>query len=257
MVDGWREVVLPASVVLSLIGVTVLLLWRRHPGGFLGAWIFVILAPTSSFFPIDDVIFEHRMYLPLAGVIVLAVMAVYEGLSACRSPSGRALVWARWIAMVFVASYIALTMLRNVDYRSERSLWSDVVRKQPDNLRARNDLAVAFCEQGDFEKANVHFDYVLRKTEGTTSKRVKKRMPYAIANNSPQFNRCRAFANRGVMESVRGRLDMAISNFVAAVEVYPYESDVLLKLRHTLLRTGIPPDKVDDEIHRLIRQEGN
>ena len=32
--------------------------------GFLGVWLFVILAPTSSFVPIKDAAFEHRMYLP-------------------------------------------------------------------------------------------------------------------------------------------------------------------------------------------------
>ena len=42
--------------------------------GFLGAWFFVILAPSSSVVPVaGQTIAEHRMYLPLAAVIVLAL----------------------------------------------------------------------------------------------------------------------------------------------------------------------------------------
>ena len=34
-------------------------------------WFFIILSPTSSFIPIIDVIFEHRLYLASAGVFLL------------------------------------------------------------------------------------------------------------------------------------------------------------------------------------------
>ncbi len=39
-------------------------------------WFFLILAPTSSFFPIADVIFEHRLYLSTLGFAVILVVAV-------------------------------------------------------------------------------------------------------------------------------------------------------------------------------------
>ena len=39
-------------------------------------WFFIILSPTSSFIPIIDVIFEHRLYLASLGFFVVLVMAV-------------------------------------------------------------------------------------------------------------------------------------------------------------------------------------
>src|SRR4029077_4106382 len=39
-------------------------------------WFFVTLAPTSRIVPISDVIFEHRLYLPLAGVCLSFPLAV-------------------------------------------------------------------------------------------------------------------------------------------------------------------------------------
>src|SRR4029077_5280746 len=44
--------------------------------GFLGAWFFLTLAPTSSFVPIaTEVGAERRMYVPLMALAVLAVLA--------------------------------------------------------------------------------------------------------------------------------------------------------------------------------------
>ncbi|MBE9529318.1 MAG: hypothetical protein IME99_08785 [Proteobacteria bacterium] len=42
-------------------------------------WFFIILSPTSSFVPIRDVIYEHRLYLPSVGFFLVVVLIV-EGL---------------------------------------------------------------------------------------------------------------------------------------------------------------------------------
>ena len=66
------------KVALYAVGVVVLAvavgvaLWRRPVPGFLGAWFFVILAPTSVIPGRIQMIVEHRMYLPLAAVSALA-----------------------------------------------------------------------------------------------------------------------------------------------------------------------------------------
>ncbi len=46
---------------------------------FGAAWFYITLSPVQSFVPILDVIFEHRMYLPSIGLIMVFV-AGYEGL---------------------------------------------------------------------------------------------------------------------------------------------------------------------------------
>src|SRR5262249_10497564 len=59
-----------ASIVF-LLALLSLAWWlrRRQPVlAFSILWFFVTLSPTSSVVPIADVIFEHRLYLPLAGV---------------------------------------------------------------------------------------------------------------------------------------------------------------------------------------------
>jgi protein O-mannosyl-transferase len=71
--------VLPyALFVVALIGTTIVA-WRRWPAvAWLGILFFAVLSPTSSIVPGNrQTLAEHRMYLPLAVVIVLAVCGVY------------------------------------------------------------------------------------------------------------------------------------------------------------------------------------
>ncbi len=69
---------LPGAIVVAiLLAATLWALVRKPMWGFLGAWFFLMLAPTSSFMPIRDLAFEHRMYLPLAAVVALAVVAAH------------------------------------------------------------------------------------------------------------------------------------------------------------------------------------
>ncbi len=51
--------------------------WTLIPFGF--AWFYIALSPTQSFVPILDVIFEHRVYLPSIGIILVIVMTI-EGI---------------------------------------------------------------------------------------------------------------------------------------------------------------------------------
>ena len=84
--------VAPSAIVLAalLAGVAFALV-RRPAVGFLGVAFFAILAPSSSVVPVaTQVMAEHRMYLPLAPVVVLAVIGFYRGLLALLGTGGGA-----------------------------------------------------------------------------------------------------------------------------------------------------------------------
>ncbi len=136
---------LPGLVVLGgLLAGTVWAL-RRHPAlGFPGVWFFLILAPTSSVIPIADVVVEHRMYLPLAAVVVLLVMGCFalgKRLWGSRPVPNQVFDWGTaGVAIVLLAS---LTIQRNVDFRSPFAIWLDTAQKCPNNPRAHNNLGNA------------------------------------------------------------------------------------------------------------------
>lgn len=147
-----RDVLPQGLLLLALLGATVYALVRRPMLGFLGAWFFIILGPSSSFIPlVAQTMAEHRMYLPLLTVIVLAVIGVH------RAFGGRA-VWA-WLVPV-VALTVA-TVKRNEVYATELGLWRDTAQKRPTNPRAHLCVGLALMKNGQSDEAFAAFLEVL------------------------------------------------------------------------------------------------
>src|SRR5215469_4475262 len=68
-----------AALLLALFGATLIALAWYPPWGFLGAWFFLLLMPTSSVLPLaTQTVAEHRMYLPLAAIITVVVVGVWH-----------------------------------------------------------------------------------------------------------------------------------------------------------------------------------
>ena len=134
--------VLPGMIVVcGLAAATVYALKIRPRLGFLGVWFFLILAPTSSVLPVADIAFEHRMYLPLAAIVTLAVLAGHAGVKrafdALRWPANCLSAVFFSLAALIVFALAAMTWQRNKDYESEFSIWLDTTHKAPANPHAQ------------------------------------------------------------------------------------------------------------------------
>jgi tetratricopeptide (TPR) repeat protein len=142
---AWSEYV-PQTLALAALGSgTLVALVRASWIGFAGAWFFVILAPTSSFVPIEDAAFEHRMYLSLAAIVLLAVLLV-ERLCHALAP-GRALLPGA-LLLLSAGAAATLTVRRNQDYRSSRRMWETVVARAPHNPRGYEGLGWSLVDEG-------------------------------------------------------------------------------------------------------------
>lgn len=146
-----------ALFVVLLLGATAFALWRRPMLGFLGAWMFVTLAPTSSIVPIaTEVGAERRMYLPLAALVTLAVIG---GAMAVRYFDGvRLLDRRRAAAAVLGIVALALgtaTALRNREYASALGMAQTVVDRWPTGF-AHTMLGTALAIAGRHDEAIAH-----------------------------------------------------------------------------------------------------
>ena len=248
--SGMTEI-LPPFLFLLVLGLATLWgLKKRHPGGYLGAWFFVVLAPTSTVLPLQDMAFEYRMYLPLAAEIVFIVAAATQLLLMLFGRDRRLFrVAALSLLLLVSALLLAVTVRRNLDYRSEERMWRDVVAKAPDNLRARNDLAVALSEKNEVAEAMIHYRYVLERTEATVEP-IRARV--ALEANSDEFNRVKALANMALLAFKQGRIDESIELYTEALMIWPYSENVYLKLRKAMMAQGVPESKVDQEIRLRV-----
>jgi hypothetical protein len=113
--------------------------WRRsRPLGFLLLTALLVLAPSSTLLPLQDIIFEHRFYLPLACLLTALFGSAFLVFGA--SP-GQAGVKAFIIACLLALPLSWLTMSRNLDYTSASRMHAVDTENHPDNPRAWYALA--------------------------------------------------------------------------------------------------------------------
>jgi Flp pilus assembly protein TadD len=197
--------VLPSAVlVLALLLSTLWAFHRRRPVAFLGAWAFLILAPTSSVWPLlTELAAERRMYLPLAAVIALVVVGGHAGLGAvwrrlAWPPGARRLLEVA-VLVAIVATLGHLTGRRNEDYKSAVSFWTHVVSNRPSNARAHNHLGNYLFHQGKADEALRHL-----------SEAVRLRPNYAAAHN-----------NLGIVLASQGKSAEAMAQYSEAIRLIP------------------------------------
>ncbi|MCK5849485.1 MAG: hypothetical protein KAH23_01120 [Kiritimatiellae bacterium] len=223
-------VILCAVLLFLLLAASVWLCACRNGLGFAGLFFFVVLAPSSSFIPVADYAFDHRMYLPLAGVVVVFVFAGYEVLR------NRVRPWSLAVCVcVLIVVLAGMTYQRNEDFQSEETMWRDVVEKSSHNLRARNDLAVALSENGKASEAIAEYRAVLAGIPESVKERFRRGegvMRGIVPANSYQHNYFRAHANLGLLKyNVLGDKASAVEHYRAALMVYPHHEGVRAKLR--------------------------
>ncbi len=120
---------------------------RRAPLVAFGVLLFfVVLAPTSSFFPILDYVTERRLYIPSVGFF----LAVVPALLCALRPSARV---AGAVLAAVVAVYSFSTYERSKVWGDEVSLWRDTVEKSPRKYRPWTWLGKVHNERGDYIRA--------------------------------------------------------------------------------------------------------
>ncbi len=157
LAQTWRQALPGLCSIGALVLFSLWALIRKPWLGFLAMFFFLILAPTSSVVPINDLAVEHRMYLPLAPVIILTVLAVYR--LGARPRLTRLLetrlggILALFLVLGAPAALGTLTYLRNVDYKNPLNIWQDSVAKAPTNPRARYNYAFHLAEKKYYDEA--------------------------------------------------------------------------------------------------------
>jgi tetratricopeptide (TPR) repeat protein len=244
----------PAVIVAGLVGLTGWALLKRSAWGFVGAWFFLILAPTSSFVPVLDAAFEHRMYLPLAAV---ATGVVAAGWVVGREIAHRKIISLRTSrliggALVIFAGFALgiLTSDRNRDYRSALAIWEDTAAKAPENGRAQYNLGMTLVACGRSDAAIASFAKAVELTPRHAeahnglgnvlfnSGQVAAAIEHyrAALEIRPDF--AEAHNNLGLALAQEGLYDEAITHFQKAMALKPDFADACRNLLVALSKKG-------------------
>jgi tetratricopeptide (TPR) repeat protein len=207
-----------ALVLAPLVAGTAIALRRRPAAGFAACWFFLILAPTSSIVPLTgQAMADHRLYLPLAGVVAFAVLGGY-------ALAGRGI----WPVVAVVAAALGLASAdRNRDYSSEWTIWSDTAAKCPDSPRAHNNLGGALLHLNRPE--------MLPQAKAELELALRLKPDYAEAH-----------VNLGdVLEKTPGRLNDAIAQYEEALRLKPDVAEAHNNLANALAAT---PERLPEAV---------
>jgi tetratricopeptide (TPR) repeat protein len=100
---------------------------------------------------VTEIAAEHRVYLPLAALAVLAALGL-------RAWLGRHLLWATGVLALALG---AVTHARNADYHSSLALWRDTVTKHPDIARAHENYGIMLADAGRLRESVQEYETAL------------------------------------------------------------------------------------------------
>ncbi|HOW59277.1 MAG TPA: hypothetical protein PLO78_06090 [Candidatus Omnitrophota bacterium] len=134
--DTWSALLLLGSIFLFAIA-----LFKKEPLLAFGIlWFFLTLSVESSIIPIRDVIFEHRLYLPMFGFTLFLSFALWAIIrSATRFLA---------IALLIILVFSFLTYSRNEFWRSPFALWGNDLKESSEKILPHVALGEAYAGEG-------------------------------------------------------------------------------------------------------------
>jgi Flp pilus assembly protein TadD len=151
------QAILAAAALGVLLLVPAGIAWRarRRSAGarvvlFAIGWFVATMAVESSVLPISDVMMEHRMYLPSAGLFV-AVGAALASAVARLARRGRTVTFVATAGAVLALA--GTTYARNEVWRDRETLWRDAMEKSPAKSRPPVFVAQELLARGEEEQA--------------------------------------------------------------------------------------------------------
>ncbi|PTX92467.1 tetratricopeptide repeat protein [Opitutus sp. ER46] len=249
------DVAWPLLLVTGALGATLYALWRHPAVGAIATLAWAVLAPTSLVPGTLQMIVEHRMYLPLAAVMVLAGL----GLEALTGSRGQRILAFGGAGLVL--AFTLLTHARNQAYRSELALWQDTVAKRPLNPRAHNNLGRAQLLAGRSDEAVASFKEAIRLQPNHAYAQANLGACYRLQRRWPEaaehFERALAAdpalpdvrVNLAVALTQLGRIDAAVSQYRAELATHPDDIEAKTNLAALLIDQGLHA-----EAARLLRE---
>ena len=144
------EPMVVADPILAAVGVFVILaalaLWCI-PKYRIGAGLLILPLLAYAVVPLPNGFYEHRAYLSIAGMSILAALALRR---------------IHRAALLVIPAFLVMSHSRAQVYSSPVTLWEDAVRQAPENGRARLNLGAAYAYQQQWTAAQREFEHAVR-----------------------------------------------------------------------------------------------
>ncbi len=202
----WKVLLSLLSIILFIF-LTIYMYRVSKAISFGMTWFFITLLPLMNLiYPLTPyIVAERYLYLPSVGFCLVIAIVINKIMETDRSffllikPINIAML----LLTVILFLYSGLTIKRNLDWRSDYTLWTKTLKQSPQSSRVHSGLGYAFRNMGKFEEAAIHYEEALKNVT------LSKRMKTSILNNL------------GNCYLKIGLVDQAISVYKEAIMMFP------------------------------------
>jgi tetratricopeptide (TPR) repeat protein len=188
--------VIVGGLLVGLMLVSAFKNWKTRPWISFGlGWFFIAIAPASNILvPINSVIYEHFLYMPMIGIVLITVHL--------------ALDWAQKhnfiptllkITALILIIFCAINIRRNLDWRTSIGFYEQLITYRPDDYRVINNLGMEYANKGFNDKAIPEYIKAI-----------------ALDPQNPV-----AYHNLAGSYRDTGHIDLALENFHKAIQLNP------------------------------------
>lgn len=290
------DVILPLLLLLTIAGGGIYLL--QHSGknryyrliAFGIFWFFITLSVESSVVAINDLILEHRVYLPSIGffmAVLTGTALLYRRFTGVEISASKGMTTGLVIVVVILTS---TAINRNRVWQTSVNLWRDVVSKSPNNGRAHSNLGQALSPQQTDSPLIRSIEQVKLMQESTQEYREAIRLNPELLpaytnlanalisqNKSDEALQVLATAERvepkyavtyivrGKVYETQGNLHKAVQEYREAIRLQPFLQQAHVSLAHVLAIQGNTQEAIaelelvmriypDDTIKKLLEE---
>ena len=195
----------------------------------------VTFLPTSNIIPMQNIIAERYLYLPLIGICVLLALFLEK-----IAGIGRRHLSAVYVAAFCIVIFFSgLTIIRNCDWKDDFTFYSKTLKQNPDSPGANINMATLYREKGNYikaiefvEKASAIDPYytdnqftlaAIFQDMGEYDRALEL---YEKISQEKKYQYYRApFLNLGIIYKTKKQYNTAIECFKKAIELNPLSSD--------------------------------
>ena len=164
-------------------------------------WFFLTISPTSSFIPLNELVSEHRAYLPSAGLCIFFAALLLASMKKLKASflkfSKHGFISGHSIILLIILFFCFNVVNRNFVWKNSERIWTDALKKSPLKARPYNEVGLIFFEQKELNKAEIFFKKTIEL--------------------NPRYSH--TIVNLGNLYSYQGRKEEAILKYQSAIEL--------------------------------------
>ncbi len=212
-------------------------------------WFFIAMSPVSGIIPINAIMYEHWLYLPLIGLFVLVgyyldILLTYAG------PRAYIYRLVLVVAVGYVAFFSVASANRNLAWGNIIGFYEDILKYNPDTIRIINNLGNAYASKGDLPKAAGMYERAIQLPDG---------QEFA----QPFYNLANTYRDQGKPEEaarmyikaieVDPKFPFAYKNLAVLYAKFGFFAESIRVLQE--LKKIVPNDPVIDEAIRRLEED--